>query len=118
MDSLTRIVEGALTGGFSRAIAYVLIVVLGIALVWGLQKYIRWRIRRAIKRRAEAIFGAPGRAVQGLVSGASYAASNVAGTVSGGVSSAVNWVTGRKPDPEPEPKLFGKLSGLRHWRKS
>ncbi len=108
MDSFTRILEGAVTGGLSRAVAYFLIVVLGITLVWGLQKYIRWRVRRAIQRRASAIVYAPVWAAQKLASGATGVATNVVDKISSGASGLVDRVTGRKPEPEPEPTLREK----------
>ena len=100
METLQRILEGAVTGGLSRLLTYLLLIVAGGLGVWGVYKWIRWRIRRAFQRKKEAVkdavIGAPVRAVRGTAA----AVSNLAST-------AVNRITGRKP--EPPPTIFQRL---------
>ena len=94
METLGRILEGAITGGLSKLVAYLLLIACGGLVIRGVYRWIRWRIRRAFQRKKEAmkdaVIGAPGRAVRGA-----------AGAVSNLVGGAIDKIAGRKPEPPP-----------------
>ena len=65
MDTLGRILEAVVTGGLSRLVTSLLMLVAGCLAVWGVYKWIRWRMRRAFQRKKDAVkdvvIGAPPR---------------------------------------------------------
>lgn len=101
METLGRILESAVTGGLSRLVTYFLLLMLGLLGIWGFYKWVRWRIRRSIQRRKDAVkdavIGAPVRAVRGAAS----AVSNL-------TAITVDKMMGRKPPPPP-PTLWQRL---------